>query len=248
MQYIFRTKVEENFTVLKNDCIRDKNLTWEARGVLHYFLSRPGDWEVTMKDLLEQSPNAKEHTLARIMKELETAKYIIRKKKRNKHGHWCWVTLVFDTPLTEEAMERSKEDIDAEMDAILGPEILARTKKNKEQPSTMPTKEEVKVAALGVGEKDPLEGYPVHVKELLVEFIKASQIPPTKRKKADWITTADEWREMGVKVADIKKMYDHAVEGDWDIARPGSITSAYYPMKKQGTKVDKKDKYFRVAE
>jgi len=144
--------------------------------------------------------------------------------------------------------EEMRKQIDEEMAAILGPEILARTKAIKENAKPPVTKEDLTKAVAGIGKSDPTEGYPVHVKGLLNEFIKVSQIKPTKRRKSDWIDTANEWREMGVKPDDVQKMYRHAVEGGWDISRPGSITSAYYPMKNKA-RAEKlvNDKGFRVA-
>lgn len=249
MQLIFRSKVEVDFTVLKNDCIRDKNLTWEARGVLHYLLSMPGDWEVNMRDLMAQSPSAKEHTMGRIMKELEREGYIIRKKRRNQHGHWCWITLVFDTPQEDLMNPERQAEIKAEMDAILGPEVLERTKKIKEQNSSKVDPDKLKASAIGIGENDPLEGFPVHVKETLASFVKVSEIAPTKRKKSDWIDTGNEWREMGVKPADVEEMYKYALENGWTISRPGSITSAYHAMRIDHKSQQKKgDKQFRIAE
>jgi len=133
-RYIFRNKVEENFTVLRNSCIRDKKLTWEARGVLHYLLSMPEDWQTSKADLIAQSPSAGDKVISRVFKELETAGYIFRKKKRDKKGRWTWITFVCDLPAFREELmdEEMRKQIDEEMAAILGPEILARTKAIKE--------------------------------------------------------------------------------------------------------------------
>lgn len=251
MKFIFRNKVEENFTVLRNSCIRDKELTWEARGVLHYLLSMPGDWQTSKADLIAQSPSAKDKVISRILKELETAGYIIRSKKQDKEGRWVWITFVCDLPVfQEDAMdEKMLEQIDEEMAAILGPEILERTRKIKEKgKQERLAQEELLMASAGAGENDPLSDYPPHVKDLLGSFMKVSQIQPTKRRKSDWIDTANEWREMGVKPFEVKDMYWYAREGGWDISRPGSITSAYYPMKQQSQKNALDDSGFRVAE
>ena len=37
--------------------LNDERLTWEARGVLGYLLSKPDTWEVNIKDLANKSPN-----------------------------------------------------------------------------------------------------------------------------------------------------------------------------------------------
>lgn len=250
MRYIFRNKVEENFTILRNSCIRNKELTWEARGVLHYLLSMPGDWVVSKADLIAQSPSAGDKVISRILKELETAGYIYRRKHQDKEGRWVWITFVCDLPVYQEEhmSEQFLNEIDEEMAAILGPEILERTKKIKEQGEQQRlSKEKLLLAAAGKGEKDPTEGFPVHVKDLLNAFISATQITPTKRRKADWIDTANEWIEMGVKAPDVRNMFNYAREKGWDVARPGSITSAFnaIKVKTQQNKID--DSGFRVA-
>ena len=224
-QYIFRQRLESEYTVIRNALIRDKNLTFEARGLLEYLLSQPPDWETSKQDLVNQSP-AGEYAIGRILKELEDARYIFRRKSRTGEGKWRWETYVFDQPLSEEAMN----ELDKMCADILGPEILERTKKIKENAKEM-SKEALALAVAGIGENDPLEGYPVHVTALLGAFVSASEIKPTKRNKAFWIQTANEWRETGIMPPDIKPMYDYAVENFGGVAGPQSITSAYHMMR-----------------
>ena len=96
-KYIFRTKSEKEYTVIKNKLLNDKSLSWEARGMLVYLLSKPDTWIVKKQDLIESSPAAGKKT-ARILKELETTGYIKRNKFRNEKGQWEWHTWVFDLP------------------------------------------------------------------------------------------------------------------------------------------------------
>ena len=41
---ILRIPKERNYTVLGNHLLTDRKLSWEARGLLCYPLSRPDDW------------------------------------------------------------------------------------------------------------------------------------------------------------------------------------------------------------
>ena len=241
-QYIFRQILEREYTVIRNALIRDKNLTFEARGLLGYLLSQPPDWETSKQDLVNQSP-AGEYAVGQILKELEAANYIFRRKSRTKEGKWRWETYVFDQPLSEEAMN----ELEKTSDEILGPEILARTKAIKEKNPSKVDKDKLSAAAAGIGQNDPLEGYPVHVKDLLGAFVSASEIKPTKSKKAFWIQTANEWREMGVMPQDIKPMYDYAVENYGGVAKPTGITSAFHQMR-TARKDSKQMKGLRVAD
>jgi len=225
--YIFRQKITVNYVVIRNSLAGDKKLTWEARGMLLYILSKPPDWVVNKEDLINQSPSASSYAVARILKELEREKYIFRKKYQNEKGHWQWITYVFDEPYTEKDMS----EIDQEMADILGPEILERTRKIKERNPSKVDPSKLKASAAGIGEKDPLWGYPVHVKDLLAEFVLVSEIAPTKAKKAFWIKVANEWRETGVKPENIRAMYNYAIENFGGVAGPQSITSAFNMMK-----------------
>ena len=96
-KYIFRTKAEKEYTVIKNSLIADKSLSWEARGLVIYLLSKPDTWIVMKRDLIEASPAAGKK-ISSILKELETVGYIKRNKFRNKKGQWEWHTWVYDVP------------------------------------------------------------------------------------------------------------------------------------------------------
>jgi len=94
-QYIFRTKVEKKHTTIRNSLINDKSLSWEARGLLIYLLSKPETWIVMKQDLINASPAAGKKTSS-ILKELEITGYIKREKFRNEKGQWEWHTWVYD--------------------------------------------------------------------------------------------------------------------------------------------------------
>lgn len=88
-----------------------------------------------------------------------------------------------------------------------------------------------------IGEKDPLEGYPVDVKDLLCVFIGQFGRNPTPQEKAFWIKTARQWKKMKVRLQDIEPMYIHTKVGGLTIKSPASITFAYDALR---NKVDPK--------
>lgn len=87
----------QNFTVVHNELIEDKRLTWKARGMLIFLLSKPDNWRTTMAWLASQSPGGLD-TVRSGMKELETAGYIKRLKRQDDRGLWSTQTIVFDRP------------------------------------------------------------------------------------------------------------------------------------------------------
>ena len=219
-RYIFKKKVFEDYTVIINTLIKDKSLTWQARGLLMYLLSKPDNWTVTKTDLANSSPVGGD-AVATILKELETAKYVAREKFQNELGRWEWRTYVFDEPYTI-----PPSTVDGQRGNIVNIDI----------PSTNTAKKEDLVdAMLKYGKSDPndidpLIGYPVDVLGLLGAYIKVSSHRPVSAEKADWIKTARVWIEMRVRSSEVADMYGYAVK-NWGVARPGSITKAYRMMK-----------------
>lgn len=45
----------ENFTIVDNDYLKDKNLSFKAKGILTYFLSLPGDWVIYFDEIITHS-------------------------------------------------------------------------------------------------------------------------------------------------------------------------------------------------
>ena len=54
---IRRAKHEKNYTVILNSTIQDGRLSWKARGLHHYILSLPDDWDICIAHRSEQSIN-----------------------------------------------------------------------------------------------------------------------------------------------------------------------------------------------
>lgn len=83
---IFKAKVESNFTTLPNETIRDPRLTFEATGLLSFMLSLPDDWEIHKSWLEKQKGGCGRDKLTRIMNELITCGYVVRKPKQDESG------------------------------------------------------------------------------------------------------------------------------------------------------------------
>lgn len=88
-----------NFVQIQNEFLGDPRLSWEARGVGGYLLSKPDDWEPRMHDLLNHGP-AGEAKMRRILKELEHYGYMRRERIRLVDGCFTWTTHIFERPGT----------------------------------------------------------------------------------------------------------------------------------------------------
>ena len=67
---IIRVKKDKNYFAASNVPFNDKRLSWEARGVMGYLLSKPDNWQVRFDDLVNQG-DAKRFKLRRILRNLK---------------------------------------------------------------------------------------------------------------------------------------------------------------------------------
>lgn len=97
---VIRVNKNKNYTCMSNYHLRDKNLSYKAKGLLSFMLSLPDDWEYSVNGLTAVS---KESTKAirSTLKELEDYKYLIRKKIQHKNGRFDYDYLIYETPYTQ---------------------------------------------------------------------------------------------------------------------------------------------------
>src|SRR5690606_15840152 len=91
---------ERPYFVMSRETAQDRNLTFEARGMLAYLLSKPDDWQVQIKDLQQHIGRDK---VKAILKELEAAGYLtVERDRHNERGRFARnIYRVHETPLTE---------------------------------------------------------------------------------------------------------------------------------------------------
>lgn len=92
---IIRVKKNENYFASSNEPFNDERLSWEARGVMGYLLSKPDDWRVRFYDLINNGP-AGEHKMRRILKELEELGYLERERIQKEDGTFDWLSTVYE--------------------------------------------------------------------------------------------------------------------------------------------------------
>jgi uncharacterized phage protein (TIGR02220 family) len=100
---IYRVKKNSNFVVLNKTSLNDPNLTWKAKGLLAYMLSKPDDWLFYDTELEKHAKDGRESLKAAI-KELKKHGYMKRERKRNEDGKFDYETSVFETPHTEKPL------------------------------------------------------------------------------------------------------------------------------------------------
>ena len=64
---IIRLEKVARYFVVDNALFSDAQLSWEARGLMGYLLSKPDDWRVRLYDLVAHGP-AGQHKIQRIVR------------------------------------------------------------------------------------------------------------------------------------------------------------------------------------
>jgi hypothetical protein len=102
-QRIFKSNCTKDFTVLPNAMLRDKTLSFKARGLLAMVLSNTGSWEVTKTWLEEQGTEGRD-AMNSALKELMAKRYVTLHKERdaeNRFARCVWE--FYDTPQEPES-------------------------------------------------------------------------------------------------------------------------------------------------
>ena len=86
-----------NYSVVHNDIIEDERVSFKARGLLIYLLSKPDHWRTTTAHLASVSTDGI-HAVRSGLKELELIGYVKRIRKQNPSGQWTTHTVIFDQP------------------------------------------------------------------------------------------------------------------------------------------------------
>lgn len=99
-------KVNRNtgYTVMSNAHLRDKNLSYKAKGLLSVMLSLPEEWDYSINGLAAISKEGVK-SIRSTIKELEDAGYIVRTKVNDEKGHFKYIYDIFETPQNQDQKE-----------------------------------------------------------------------------------------------------------------------------------------------
>lgn len=97
---VFRIEKNNNYTVMSNYHLRDKNLTFKAKGMLSFMLSLPDDWDYSLNGLCSVSKEGIK-AVRTILQELEEQKYLIREKTQTSKGLYDWEYYIYEKPYTQ---------------------------------------------------------------------------------------------------------------------------------------------------
>ncbi|KAB2399932.1 MULTISPECIES: DnaD domain protein [Bacillus cereus group] len=98
---IFRVKKDNNYSVINNTGLKDKRLSWKAKGILAYILTLPDDW-VFYREELSQHAKDGINSLRAGMQELKEYGYIKRFPVRDEKNKIVrWETIIYEIPMDD---------------------------------------------------------------------------------------------------------------------------------------------------
>jgi ribulose bisphosphate carboxylase small subunit len=94
---IIRFGDRQRYTVVANEAIEDSRLSFKARGILLWLLSKPDGWEVR-SDAIAAAGGEGRDAVRSGLTELEKAGYLVRSRERDEKGQWRTVSVIFERP------------------------------------------------------------------------------------------------------------------------------------------------------
>jgi hypothetical protein len=91
-----RVAQRRNFTRIDARTLADSRLSYRARGVLAFLLSKPDHWEFTAESVADAGPEGRD-AIRSVFKELETHGYLVRRRWR-EGGRFVTEALLYEHP------------------------------------------------------------------------------------------------------------------------------------------------------
>ena len=94
---IVRVQKNRDYTVINNTSIRDDRLSWKAKAIHVFMLSKPDDWTFYNEEMMQWATDGKD-SFNSGLKELKKYGYIKKERRRGENGKFDWVTVVYEVP------------------------------------------------------------------------------------------------------------------------------------------------------
>lgn len=98
---IVRVKKRSRYAIISNVPLNDERLSWEARGLLAWLLSKPDDWKVNLEAILRYGLAGRDK-VKRMFSELSNVGYLVRIKIRRDDGRFGWDSVVYEEPVNQD--------------------------------------------------------------------------------------------------------------------------------------------------
>lgn len=82
---IYRSSKHTNYSVINNEILRRKDLSWKAKGIMCYVLSLPDDWEIYLEELEKHATDGRD-SFRSGWRELINKGYVVTYQVRGESG------------------------------------------------------------------------------------------------------------------------------------------------------------------
>lgn len=94
---VFKIEKTKDFTIMSNFHLRDRNLSFKAKGLLSFMLSLPPEWDYSLKGLCAISKENRD-AIRSTLKELQDNHYLEIEKVRGSKGYFEYNYLIYEKP------------------------------------------------------------------------------------------------------------------------------------------------------
>jgi hypothetical protein len=96
---IIRISHKKEYTCIKNTALRDRRLSFKARGIHHFLLSFPDKWQVNIDHIASESDKDGRTAVMSGLQELEELGYLHKERIRNERQEFKgWDYTIYETP------------------------------------------------------------------------------------------------------------------------------------------------------
>ena len=136
-QFINKSTLKENYSVIPNNMLNDEGLDSDCLAVMVYLLSKPSNWIVKPTNIQNRFKFGRDKTY-RVINQLVKRKYIVREEHRTEGKYSSFSYYVYDSPFP--GLSDTAEPYTANQYITKYRDILSKEKIQKaEQPKTAPT-------------------------------------------------------------------------------------------------------------
>jgi len=108
---VYRVVKNSNFVVMDKTFLNDNRLSWKAKGIMAYMLSKPDNWTFYIDELIKHSTDGKASFRAGF-KELRDNGYVKRYPVRKNNKIDRWETVVLENPLLTDFQEVENQEVE----------------------------------------------------------------------------------------------------------------------------------------
>lgn len=223
---VIRVQKTQNYTVMSNHHLRNKELSLKAKGLISLMLSLPEEWDYSVAGLVSICKES--HTSVRsALKELEEHNYLIRERKNSEKGYFIYEYNLYEIPSPytgiQHTVKMDAENTHAENHTQLNKDKLNIKELNKEELNKDIYKEFEEELSTVVNKE---------LKELYLDYIemrKSIDSPISARGLKMLIQRCERLSNMNIRIQ--KLLLETAIINNWK--------SVYAPSEKEMENINK---------